>query len=44
MPQLALFIDVLKVQADVLLGRLKRLRHVLLREPNSFAFEPHIDL
>lgn len=29
---------------DVLLGRLKQLRHVLLREPDGFALEAHVDL
>ena len=32
------------MQADVLLGGLEQLRHLLLGEPDGFAFEPHIDL
>lgn len=35
--QLALLVNVLEMQADVLLGCLKKLRHVLLREPEAFA-------
>ena len=28
---------------DVLFGRLKQFRHVLLREPDGFALEPHVE-
>ena len=41
--QFALRVNVLEVQADVLLGRLEEFRHVLLREPHGFALEPHIN-
>ena len=37
--QFALFIDVLEMQADVLLGRLEKLRHALLREPHGVPIE-----
>ena len=42
--QLAFRVNVLQVQADVLLGRLEQLRHVRLREPDGFALEAHVNL
>jgi len=42
--QLTLCVDVLEMQADVLLGRLEQLRHVLLRKPDGLALEPHVEL
>ena len=42
--QLALRVNVLEMQADVLLGRLEQLRHVLLGQPDGLALKPHIDL
>jgi len=32
------------METNVLLGRLKQLRHVLLREPDGLALKPHVDL
>ena len=34
----------MNVQADVLLRGLKQRSHVLLREPDCFTLEPHVDL
>ena len=39
--QLAFLVDVLKMKADVLLGRVKQRGHQLLREPDRFALEAH---
>ena len=42
--QFTLCVNVLEMQADVLLGRLEQLRHVLLRQPDRLALKPHVDL
>ena len=36
--------DVLQVLADVLLAGLKKLGHVLLRQPHRLALQPHVEL
>jgi len=42
--QFTLSINVLEMQADVLLGRLEQLGHVLLCQPDCLPLEPHVDL
>jgi hypothetical protein len=40
--QLLFIKDVLQVQADILPGRLKKLGHVLLGQPNRLVFQLHV--
>ncbi len=42
--QLSLRVDVLQMEAGVLLGRLKQFRHVLLRKPHSLTLKPYVNL
>jgi hypothetical protein len=42
--QFAFVVNVLQVQADVLLGRMEQVGHVLLRQPDGFAFQSDFDL
>ena len=41
--QFTLLINVPKVQADVLLGRLKQVSHVLLGQPDGFILKPDLN-
>lgn len=41
--QLALTVNVLQVQADVLLGGLEKLRHLLLRKPDGFILQSNVN-
>ena len=41
--QFALSVDVLKVEADILLGGLEEFRHELLGEPDGFAFQAYFE-
>ncbi len=40
--QLSLFEDILNMEADILLDRLEKIGHQLLRQPNRFILQPDI--
>jgi len=42
--QFAFLVDVLNVQADVLLAGLEQLGQFRLRQPERFLVQPHVDL